>query len=47
MRLNNLMKYAALAALPIAFIGCGSGSCSSDGSGPTSLGTLPTGQSVI
>mgnify|MGYP003433572662 CR=1 FL=1 len=47
MRLNNLMKYAALAALPIAFIGCGSGSCSSDGSGPTSLGTLPTGQSVM
>lgn len=43
----NICKYIALALLPIVSIGCGSGSSSGGGNtGPVSLGTLPTGQSV-
>lgn len=44
----NACKYIALALLPIVSIGCSSGNSSSGGNnGPVSLGTLPTGQSVM
>ncbi|RTK97877.1 MAG: hypothetical protein EKK64_00280 [Neisseriaceae bacterium] len=45
---RNIVKYLTLAALPIAFMACSSGSCDNGSNGgAVSLGTLPGGGNVM